>query len=253
MNATQPLEQFDEFARISQVFTFDNTPFLATAAVSFVAGYAEYIYSILISLNERKGPFPLWLHLFYFAHDTTWIYVLSTAGYDHWFFFWCPVSFSIWAAFEVACIYRAIFVEGEEISSDQLRQHGKWQSLWYIAVFTAMMYGFMFLALHWMGIACFLELCTFCNMAFVFGSTSTWARRGSRDGLSVGLALCIVVGTVFTFAPFGMMVQAAPEIFDHPAYYFLGAVLTVLAVTNAITVANYPPKTGRKGQKSAIW
>ncbi|KAI1357272.1 hypothetical protein F5Y08DRAFT_353062 [Xylaria arbuscula] len=237
MNATQSPEQFNEFARISQVYTFDNTPLLATAAVSFVVGYAEYVYSILISLNEQKGPFPLWLHLFYFAHDTTWIYVLSTAGYDHWFFFWCPGH-----------------LRGRR--RDIVRSVAttrKMQSLWYIALFTAMMYGFMFLALHWMEISCFLESCAFCNMAFVFGSTSTWVRRGSRDGLSCGLALCIVVCTVFTFAPFGMMVQTAPKIFDHAAYYFLGAILTVLAISNAITVGNYPPKTGRKGQKSAIW
>ncbi|KAI0965400.1 hypothetical protein F4678DRAFT_335507 [Xylaria arbuscula] len=253
MSATPIPQRFDEFTKITEVYNLDNTHLLTVSAISFTIGYVEYIYALRLHLNEGKGPFPLWQHLFYFAHDTTWVYILSNAPYDHWFFFWCPVSFAVWGVFEALCIYRAVFVEGEDVASDQLRRHSKKQSLWYIVVFTAAMYGFVFLVFDWVGPTCILEFSAFCNTVFVLGFTETSLRRGSRNGLSVALALLIVVGTIFTFAPFGMMVQAAPEVFDHPSWYFLGVALTILAITNVFTVTSYPPKALRKGQTSAIW
>ncbi|KAF2965155.1 hypothetical protein GQX73_g8412 [Xylaria multiplex] len=256
MGSTQPTQHFNLFGRTSEVFTFDNTSLLTVTGISFLCGYLQYYYSIRLSLSEGKGPFPLWMHLFYFAHDTSWAYLLNDAAPDygyHWFMTWSYWGIRLWNVLEIVCIYRAVFVEGEDVASDQLRRRSKWQSLWYIAVMTAMMYGFIFLGIVWMGPTCFFEWGAICNIIMAFGPTTTWLRRGSRDGLSISLALVIVVSTIFTFAPFSMWIQVAPEIFDHPTYYFVGLVLTVLSITNVLTIANYPPKSARKGQSAPIW
>ncbi|GAW23065.1 hypothetical protein ANO14919_126150 [Xylariales sp. No.14919] len=256
MGSTQTIQHLDILARISEVVTLENTPFLAAAGVSFLCGYLQYYYSVLLSLREGKGPFPLWMHLFYFAHDTSWSTLLSKAAPDygnHWFLIGTCWGMRLWNLLEIVCIYRAVFVESEELSADQLRSHSKGQSLWYIAVFTAMMYSFIFLGIDFMGPTSFFGWATICNVIMAFGPTTTWLRRGSRDGLSISLALVIVASTVFTFAPFGMWVQLAPELYDNYTYYFIGAVLTALSITNVFTVASYPPKTARKGRTAPIW
>ncbi|KAI1736477.1 hypothetical protein F4680DRAFT_469105 [Xylaria scruposa] len=238
MISRQIPQHFDVFAKIPEILTFDNAPVIIVTVISFLCGYVQYYYAIRLSLRERKGPFPLWMHLFYFAQDSSWAYLLHNAaqfyGY-HWFFTW------------------AITMEGDEISSDPLRKHSQRQSLWYIAVFTAMMYGLIFVGNALMGPTCFFQWAAISNIVMASGPTTTWLRRGSRNGLSISLAIVIVAGTIFTFAPFGMWVQVAPEVFDHPAYYFLGIVLTVLSVTNTVTVASYPSKEKKKGQDSPIW
>ncbi|KAI0192380.1 hypothetical protein EV127DRAFT_46848 [Xylaria flabelliformis] len=256
MDSHQTLQHFDLFARISEVVAFDNVPVITVTIISFLCGYVQYYYAIRLSLSERKGPFPLWMHLFYFAHDSSWAYLLHNAAQDygyHWFFTLSPWALGVWTVLQLVCIYRAVVIEGDEISSDQLRKRSQSQSLWYIAVFMCMMYGLIFVGIVLMGPTCFFQWAAIANIMMASGPTITWLRRGSRNGLSMSLAIVIVAGTVFTFAPFGMWVQVAPEIFDHPAYYFMGIVLTVLSITNVITVSSYPSKVARKGQSSPIW
>jgi hypothetical protein len=52
--------------------TFPHSPALFGLAMSSTVGLLQYIYSVLLVRREGRGPFPLWMHTFYLAHDTTW-------------------------------------------------------------------------------------------------------------------------------------------------------------------------------------
>lgn len=246
----------DLFARLAEEFNFDNVPLLAAAGAAYTIGYLQYYYAIRLSLREGRGPYPLWMHLFYLAHDSSWSVLLhrAAARYDgHWFFWATSWALALWSALEVFCIYRAIFVEGEDLSEDQLRRHDRGWAVWTAAVFLLNMYGVVHLGIALMGGDCLMSWFALTNVVMLLGTAAPWMRRGSRDGLSVSLAIVNVACAIFTFSPFSMWVISTPEVFDNDLYYMFGAVMCMLAVNNLVTVLRYPPKVARKGQKTPIW
>jgi hypothetical protein len=241
---------------IAEAFTFDNLPLLAAAAVSYVCGFLQYYYPIRLSLRERKAPYPFWMHLFYLAHDSSWSVILHNTAPrygNHWFFVWTSRALAVWSALEIFCIYSTLFAEGGDISGDQLRRHDRKHAVWHATIYLLSMYGLLHFGISVMGEDCLMQSFALTNVVMVMGTTSTWLRRGSRDGLSVSLGIVNVIGTIFTFAPFSMWVQVGPEVFENPVYYGFGVILTILAVNNLVIVVSYPSKVARKGQSAPIW
>lgn len=59
------------FERLISEYTLDNYPLLLSSALTFALGYIEYVYSYKLVTTEGRAPYPVWMHTFYFAHDTT--------------------------------------------------------------------------------------------------------------------------------------------------------------------------------------
>ena len=59
------------YDQLVHAYTFNNVGLRAISAITFAFGFWEYIYSFRIALREKKSPFPLWMHTFYVAHDSS--------------------------------------------------------------------------------------------------------------------------------------------------------------------------------------
>ncbi|KAF5006094.1 hypothetical protein FDECE_7512 [Fusarium decemcellulare] len=251
------MEPIDYYQRLTEEFTFSNTPLLVASGISFAVGYMQYVYAIRLSLREGKGPMPLWMHSFYLAHDSTWSYVLGSVAprYDnHWFLRSTSTALFIWATLEVFCIYRAITKDRKANFSPILGPDPLLGPALSYCVFMQLgMYSVVMLMMQLMGDGCLMQWFCLTNVLIVLGPTHEYLRRGSREGLALGFCLVNIIGTIWTFAPFGFWVLTIPEIFDTTAYYCVGAVLVAYSVWAYFIVASYPPKKRAKNGTAPIW
>jgi hypothetical protein len=245
------------FAQLASVFSLDNTTLLVVAAVTFGFGFWEYIYSFRLTKREGRSPFPVWMHTFYFAHDSTWaiVFLLAAPRYGwHWFFVGASLALFVWTMFEVFNIYKAVTAEREEIWSAYYPGGvSRCAAIGNVALQIAGFYAVVNVLRLFMGEGCFFQWAALTNIMMAVGPGILWQRRGSRRGASVGLAIVILLGTANTFLPSSMFVMALPQYFDHPWYYIAGAIVTLLAARNLVLVARMPAKERVPGQRRPIW
>jgi len=245
------------YDQLIDAFTFDNVPLLIAAAITFGIGFWEYIYSFRLVLREGKAPFPIWMHTFYLAHDSSWAVILLTAASRHdwnWFLTGASIALFVWTLFELFNLYKAITVERVEIWGPYFGEGvTARQALLNVALQTAGFYAIVNLLIVYMGEGSVLQWFALTNMVMAAGPGVLWARRGSREGASVGLGIVILLGTINTFLPVGMFVVAMPEVFDTGWFYIAGVVFTVIAATNLYRLTAYPAKVPVEGGKKPIW
>ena len=238
-------------------YTFDNVGLLVASAVTFGIGFWEYIYSFRLVRREGSAPFPIWMHTFYLAHDSSFAVVLFLLASRHswnWFLTGAAGALVVWALFEIYNLTMAVKVERREIWSpyygDQVSVR---QAVGSILVQLAAFYALVNIFRMYMGEGSFFQWASVTNMVMAAGPGILWARRGSRKGSSVGLAIVILLGTINTFLPTGMFVQALPGIFNQAWFYIAGVVFSGIAFKNLILLAKFPAKTRVKTEIKPIW
>lgn len=245
------------YEELIAAFDLQNTALLVAAVLTFGFGFAEYIYSFRLIRREHRAPFPIWMHTFYLAHDSTWAVLLFIAAskYDwNWFLTGAAAALVVWTVFEMVNITMAIRVERREIWGDYFGEDvTAGQALFNVIVQLAGFYAIVNLLIVYMGEGSVLQWFALTNVVMAAGPGILWARRRSRDGSSLGLAIVIVAGTVNTFLPVGMFVQAMPEVFDTAWFYLSGVVFTAIAVLNAVRLWGKEPKRAVPGQPRPIW
>ncbi|KAI3538843.1 hypothetical protein CABS01_06458 [Colletotrichum abscissum] len=247
------------YERITEVYRLDNTPILIASAVSFIIGYLQYTYVVRLTLREGKGPMPFWMHSFYLAHDSTWSYTLGKAASqygEHWYLRGTSIALFLWTMLEVWTIHRSITKERDASFGNVLgKQPSMSAAITYALALQMGMYSIVLLAIEFMGEGSVMQWFCFTNVLIVLGPTHHYLRAGSRHGLSLGFCVVNIIGTIWTFAPFGFFVLTIPEIFDQQLYYVIGVILTVYSVGCFHVVSQYPSKTRvmDKGGKQPIW
>jgi hypothetical protein len=251
----------DYYHQLMDTFTLGNASLLVAAAITFLFGYVEYMYSFALMRRERRAPFPIWMHTFYLAHDSSWALILFIAAARHgwyWFFVVCAAALVIWNFFEIYNVYTAITIERQEIWGDHYKGAVTVrQALVNVGLQLAAFYSLVNILIGFMGAGSLLQWFLFTNMLMAFGPGVLWMKRGAREntrrGASMGLATVILVATVNTFLPVSMWVQALPKVFDTPWYYLTGVVFTAIAAFNLYNLARLPAKTTTPGQARPIW
>lgn len=245
------------FDQLANAYTFDNVPLLIISAITFGFGFWEYIYSFRLMYREQKSPFPIWMHTLYLAHDSTFaiIFFIEAAKNNwQWFFLAVSIALIVWNIFEVVCIYFAITREREEIWGDYSTQPlTASKALFYVVAQTLAMYGVVNIVLMFMGPGSFFQWACMTNMVMAAGPTALWMRRKDRYGMSLGLALVILAGTINNFLPVSMFVTVFPHVFNHPWYYITGVIFVVIAISNIFIVLSKPQKTVSGTHKKYIW
>lgn len=242
---------------IMNVYT-DNIGLLIASAITFAFGFIEYIYSFRLVLKEKSAPFPIWMHTFYLAHDTTAaivFFVLAKNNDWFWFFSLASVALVVWTLFEIFNLYMAVKVERQEI-------WGKFyntpvterQALLRIIGQVMLMIVVVNLFRVYMNDEVMLKWFSFTNIVMAIGPGFLWNERKSRHGSSVGLAIVILLGTINTFLPagYGMFTTALPQTFDHIWFYLTGMIVSAFALRNLIMIAKFPAKKSLKDKK-VIW
>src|SRR3546814_13975237 len=102
------------YDQLIAAFRLDNTPLLAISALTFLFGYLEYVYSFALTFRETRAPYPVWMHTFYLAHDSTWaLLMLKAAAALDWNLFLTAtgVELLIWNVCERINIYLAMTID----------------------------------------------------------------------------------------------------------------------------------------------
>ncbi|KAL4802542.1 hypothetical protein BDV18DRAFT_163943 [Aspergillus unguis] len=240
---------------------FPYSPALLGLGMSSTVGLLQYIYSVFLVRREGRGPFPLWMHTFYLAHDTTWAYKIAfeteTSYPEHWFLQLMPIGLSVWSALEIYCLYKSVTVERAAVFGRYAYFGGKTptaaQAVGVILLLILAMYAVVLTGLIIMGENCMMEWFALTNILMVIGPTLDWMERGLRRGLSVGLALVSLFGIVSAFSPYGLWVTGLPEVFDCELYYLIGGLFTVVGVVDLAVVLGYPGKTREAWKPAPIW
>ncbi|GKU08826.1 unnamed protein product [Fusarium langsethiae] len=235
------------YSALTERFTPDNTPLLAALGASSICGYLQYVYAIKLMHRDSRGPMPLWMHLFYLAHDSTFSYTTSIAAgrYDnHLYLRGTSIAFGLWSFLEIYCIYHAIRYHRQLEFSSSIGSHSaslgtviKYTFLMQTAMYCVVILGMQLFG----GPGCIMQWGCLTNVVIVVGPTHEFLRRGSRDGLAVGFCVVNVFAAIFTFAPFGIFVRSLPEVFDKPEFYWVGCFLVGYSLWLLTVVASYPP------------
>lgn len=243
---------------VMRAYRDDTTRMLILSAILFAGGYGFYVYSFLLTIREKKSPFPFWMHVFYLAHDITGAVVFACAAYHHqwfWFFSATAIALLIWNGFEIFNIVMGIKYERQEIwgryypDPVTIRQ-AMTQTVWLAALMLAIVNLFRV----FMNDEIMFKWFAWTNAVMAVFPGFLWNQRQSRAGSSVGLAILIVFISVNTFLPpgFGMFTTAS-RVFHQPWFYVTGVVCTAFAIKHLVMVLKYPAKQASPGQPKPIW
>lgn len=243
---------------VMKAFQENTARMLILAAISFAGGYGLYIYSFLLTIREKKAPFPFWMHVFYLAHDVTGAVVFALAAYHNqwfWFFWATSIALLIWNCFELFNIIMGIKYERQEIwgrfypSAVTVRQAVA-RTAWLILL----MGGVVNILRVFMNDEIMFKWFALTNAIMAVFPGFLWNERQGRAGSSIGLAILIVFVSVNTFLPpgFGLFTTAS-RFFDQPWFYITGVICTAFSIKHLAMLLKYPAKPTNADQKKPIW
>lgn len=239
------MEKLGGFEQLLSVVDGNSQPFRTATGITASLGFFQYFYCIYITHRDGLGPFPLWMHLFFFAHDTTWSYLLYQAGpaYDnHPLFAGSAKALAVWSFVELYCIYRAVTIEREGVFGLQQDRQSLQQAYMQCVLHLLTYYALVLGLIHLIGRESFLQSALFTNIALAVGPGALWHERKTRQGTSLVLATLLFIGTLNTFAPWSLWLVAVPAVFNTPAFYFTGLVCSAAAAFNLYVAVSKPPR-----------
>lgn len=250
------------FDELMSAFTLDNWPLLISAAVTFIFGYIEYMYSFALIRREKRAPFPIWMHTFYFAHDSSWaVIMLFAASRNDWNWFLTAVGIAliVWNLFEVYNIYKAITAERQEVFGAVVKGPvSVGNALVFVLIQLAAMYMLVNILISFMGAGSIMQWFLFTNMLMAAVPGILWMKRGvangTRYGASMGLGIVILLATINTFLPgANMWVLSMPNVFSTPIYYLTGVVFVAIAAYHLYNLSKLPRKEPTKEIPKPVW
>ncbi len=227
------------------------------SGVTFLIGYLEYVYSTRLILAERKGPYPVWMHSFYLAHDATGAVVFARLALAHnffWVFTGTSVALLIWNGLEIFNLVMAVKYERQEVWGHAYAHPVTRRQAWLrIAGQTVLMLCLVNLLRAFMHDEVMFKWFALTNVLIAVGPGFLWERRTTRHGSSIGLAIVILIGTINTFLPPGLgMWTTALASFNQFWFYAMGIAASAYALRNLVVLCRLPPKPHLGGRR-AIW
>ncbi len=225
--------------------------------IAFLIGYLEYIYATRLVLAEHRGPYPIWMHSFYFAHDATGAVVFAQLALTHgffWVFSGTSIALLIWNLFEIFNLSMAVRHERQDIWGHAYAQPVTQRQAWgRVAGQVLLMLALVNVLRVFMHDEIMFKWFALTNVLMAVGPGFLWERRKTRQGSSVGLALVILAGTINTFLPPGLgMWTTALAYFNQFWFYAIGVVASAYALHNVIALWRLPAKPPVGGRR-AIW
>lgn len=246
-----------------QTFSFSNPHIgfvLTVAGITFLMGYLEYMYSFALVLWEKSAPFPIWMHTFYFAHDSTGAIVFALAALannNFWFFWSASGALMVWNLFEIFNLYKAITVERNEIWG-HLYPNGQvtvGQAFWKVVVQIIMMIAIVNLFRVFMHDPYMFKWFIFTNVIMAIFPGLYWEQRKTQTGGSMGLAIVIFICTVNSFIPMNMWALSSHyfSMAANPWFYLIGIVSIAYSIRSLLKYRQLPAKPQLFNGKKRIW
>ena len=224
-------------------------------ALAVIFGLLVYIIPIFLMEREHIGPYPLWLHTFYFAADFMgiWVFLSAWQHYQHFFLFLLlAIGEAVWVGMETYCLQRAMTFE-KDINWKPGTPFGKHMKdvvfqviIWYVGL------NFLRFELH---DSTMWKFWIFTQVLITIVPCLTLEKRGYRSGNSRILNYIFVCVALVSFNPWcNMWVCIAPEFFsfhENPWYYLMGIICLFFAIRGIVIYEKLPEKedimhTGKK-------
>lgn len=209
-------------------------------------GLLEYIWAVALTFKEKAGPFPMWIHTFFFAHDSTAGVIFTVLALRH-HFFWVFTIYALgmltWTILEAVCMTMELRYNAQEEFNTSLHQAAV-QTILLIFVMYCVIWLIRYLDND---TAMFIWL-PLTNFVMAVGPGFTLLKRQSRRGSSVVVYLFIICGTLFNFAPkgIGFFTTLLPQVFNCGLWYFVGLIATIIAIHNLLLILKLPAKQDSK-------
>lgn len=245
-----------------KAFSPDNPHFVTlaiVAAFTFFIGYMEYVYSFQLVRRENSAPYPVWMHTFYFAHDSMGAIVFALAAKatgGFWFFTAASIALVIWNLFEVYNLYKCIYVERQAIWGHLHKEPVTVKEAWLRVLAQIVIFiGVVNLFRVFMYDPCMFKWFIFTNVLIAIVPGLYWEKRGTQIGASYKLAICILIGTVNSFLPSNMWALASDyfSVSNNPWFYILGLVSICFAVRNIFVLKRMEKKPKALDGKKTVW
>ncbi|ANZ60150.1 hypothetical protein AYR62_01450 [Secundilactobacillus paracollinoides] len=229
---------------------------LAVAGLTFAIGFIEYIYSFLLVNREKKSPYNVLMHTFYFAIDSMGIFVFALASHatgGFWVFTAASIAEVVWTLFEIYNLVLCIYVERVDIWGSAVTVAQAW---WKVLGWLLVMIPTVNLFRVFMNDPAMLKWYIFTNILMGIMPGLYWEKRGTRLGASWGLAIVICVGTINSFLLTNMWATISSyfSIQNNPWFYVVGVVAIFFSIRAFWVLHKLPakPKTMPNGKKT-IW
>lgn len=229
---------------------------LAIAGLTFAIGFIEYIYSFILVNREKKSPYNVLMHTFYFAIDSMGIFVFALASHathGFWVFTAASVAEVIWTFFEIYNLVLCIYVERDDIWGSSVTSSQAW---WKIIGWILVMIPMVNLFRVFMNDTAMLKWYIFTNILMGIMPGLYWEKRKTQIGASWGLAIVICIGTINSFLLTNMWATISSyfSIQNNPWFYVMGIVAIFFSFRTFWVLKKLPkkPRIMTNGKKS-IW
>ena len=223
-------------------------------------GLLEYFWAVALTIREKKGPFPVWMHTFFLAHDSTAAIVFTWLALKY-NFFWLFVAYGLgmytWTVMEIYCLVMSIKYTRQEdwgsensgpISVEYAAQQVIMQALVMHCIINVLRYLMQDTAMFlWLPMT---------NFVMAIGPGYVLNARRSREGSSVLVYIFIVIGTIINFAPqgIGFFTSILPDAFNQPIWFATGVIALIISIIDLVRVVNLPAKKQNpKSKYKPVW
>ncbi|ETY75043.1 hypothetical protein [Lactiplantibacillus fabifermentans] len=233
---------------------------LAVAGITFFIGYLEYMYSFALVIREKSAPYPIWMHTFYFAHDSMGaiVFALTAHQYHNFWFFWAAsIALMVWNCFEIFNLYKAIYVERDAIWGHLYADgHTPLAAAWGRVISQIiLMITIVNVFRVFMHDPLMFKWFIFTNVLIGVFPGLYWEQRQTQLGASKGLAIVILIGTINSFLPTNMWALTSPMFTwtNNPWFYLMGVVAVIYAARAVWQYDRLPKKPRSLNGKKTIW
>ena len=231
---------------------------ITAVALAVVFGLLVYIFPIIIMETEHIGPYPLWLHCFYFAADFMgiWVFLDAWRKYQHFYLFLLLcIGEAVWVGMETYCLQRAMTYE-KDVNWKPGTPFGK--RLTEIILLILIFYVSLNYLRFELKDPTMWKFWPFTQVLITVVSGLTMEKRGYRSGNARILNICFICVALVTFNPWcNMWLAVAPDYFSwtaDPWYYITGIVCLFFAIRGEVLYEKLPEKTDLMncGKKPAL-
>lgn len=201
------------------------------AFLTYGFGFSQYITSMWMQRRNKDCPFFFWQHAWYFGHDITFVLLFSQWFFvvDFWLFKVLWAGCVAFVGIEIYSLYLTVKNERQAVWGRFYSQPVTEAQAWRRALLTYAIGAIAFQSIRVLiGDPMCLVLMMSTNATLAIATQfKLEADTRYRSG-DVALGWFILLGTLFTFAPFGFFTTVI-QVLDQPWFYVLGVVASLCA------------------------
>jgi len=219
---------------------------LISVVLAVIFGLLVYIFPVILTENEHLGPYPLWLHCFYFAADFMgiWVFLDAWRVTNHFYMFLLlAIGEAIWVGMETYCLQRAMTYEKDINWKPGTPFKTRMTEIIVLVVCFYVGLNFMRFELHdetmW-------KFWIFTQVLITIVPGLVLEKRGYRRGNCRVLNITFICVALVSFNPWLNMWKAiAPDFFSFsadPWYYIMGVICLFFAIRGLVIYEKLPAK-----------